>query len=479
MPNNVMRRTTSVGILASAVATVLLLGFQCPARQGISSKADEFVNGEMRRQHIPGVSLTIIRDGQIVISKGYGFANVEHQILVKPETVFQSGSIGKQFTATAVMTLVEEGKLSLDDKIGKYFQDTPESWKDITVRNLLTHTSGMGDYPPAMDLRRDYTEDELLALIKSVPLAYRTGEVWDYSNLGYVLSGMLVRKVTGKFYGDYLAERVFKPLDMKTARVISESDIVANRASGYRLLGGELKNQEWVSPSVNTTADGSLYLTALDMAKWDAALYRDKPLKQSSLAQMWSPVKLSGGGTKAYGLGWHTEVIGGRRVVSHGGAWQGFKSFIVRIPEERLTIIFFANLWETNEFRLARGLAALFRPEFALPADIPIEDKEPQVTSLVKSVLRQFSKDAADFKLFTTEARARVFPQRAEQITKSLNTLSLPVAVISSSLDLIGRREEGDIRVYRYILTDLGRTFFCTIKLTKDGRIADLQLRED
>lgn len=472
-----MRRTTSGRILASAVGIILLFGFPCPARQGISIKVDEFVTGEMTRQHIPGLSLAIIRDGRIVLIKGYGFANVEHQVPVKPETVFQSGSIAKQFTATAVMMLVEEGKLSLDDKIGKYFQDTPESWKNITVRHLLMHTSGMGDYPPEMDLRRDYTEDELLALIKSVPLAYRTGEVWDYSNLGYVLSGILVRKVTGMFYGDYLAERVFKPLDMKTARVISESDIVANRASGYRLVGGELKHQEWVSPSVNTTADGSLYLTALDMAKWDAALYGGKPLKQSSLAQMWSPVKLGGGGTKAYGIGWHTEVIGGRRVVSHGGAWQGFKSFIVRLPEEKLTIIFFANLWETNEFRLARGLAALFRPEFALSGDRPIEDKEPQVTALVKRVLRQFSKDTADFKLFTTEARGRVFPQRAEQITESLNTLSLPVAVISSSLDLIGRREEGYLRVYRYTLTDLGQTLFCTIKLTKDDRIADLQLR--
>lgn len=474
-----MRRATSGRILAATVGTILLFGFQCPARQSISIKADEFVNSEMRRQQIPGLSLAIIRDGRIVLVKGYGFADVEHQVPVKPETVFQSGSIGKQFTATAVMMLVEEGRLSLDDKISKYVQETPEGWRDITVRHLLTHTSGMGDYPPEMDLRRDYTEDELLTLIKSVPLTYRTGEAWDYSNLGYVLSGILVRKVTGKFYGDYLAERVFKPLDMKTARVISESAIVANRASGYRLVSGELKNQEWVSPSVNTTADGSLYLTALDMAKWDAALYGDKPLKQSSLARMWSPVKLSGGGTKAYGMGWHTEVIGGRRVVSHGGAWQGFKSFIVRLPEEKLTIIFFANLWETNEFRLARGLAALFHPEFVLPSDKPIEDKEPQVTASVKRVLRQFSRDTADFKLFTAEARARVFPQRAAQITNSLNTLSLPVAVISSSLDLVGRGEEGDLRVYRYILTDLGRTFFCTIKLTKDGGIDDLQLRDE
>lgn len=474
-----MRITTAGRFLAAALGVCLLSGIPCRARQAVSTKVDEFVNAEMRRQRIPGLSLAVMKEGQIVLARGYGFANVEHQVPVKPETVFQSGSIGKQFTATALMMLAEEGKLSIDDRISKHFPDTPESWKDITVRHLLTHTSGMGDYPPEMDLRRDYTEEELLAIIKSVPLAYRAGEGWDYSNLGYVLCGLLVRKLTGKFYGDYLAERVFKPLGMTSARVISESDIVPNRAAGYRLAGGELKNQEWVSPSVNTTADGSLYLTALDMAKWDAALYGDKALTQSSLAQMWSPVKLSGGKTKAYGLGWHTEVFGGHRVVSHGGAWQGFKSFIVRLPDEKLTVVFFTNLWETNEFRLARGLTAIFRPEFALPAVRPIEDKEPQATALVKRALRQFSKDTADFKLFTEGGRTSIFPQRTKQIEESLNALSLPIAVISSSLDLVERREEGELRVYRYVLTDLGKTLFCALKLTKDDKIADLQVREE
>ena len=462
----------------TSVGLSLLFSIPCLAQQGISASVDEFINTEMRRQRIPGLSIAVIKDGQVVLVKGYGLANVEHQVPVTPATIFQSGSIGKQFTATAVMLLVEEGKLSLDDRIGKYFSDAPQSWKSITVRHLLTHTSGMGDYPPDFDLRRDYTEDELLTTIKSVPLAYSTGENWDYSNLGYALSGILVRKVTGKFYGDYLAERVFKPLGMTTARVISESDIIPNRASGYQLVGGELKNQEWVSPSINTTADGSLYLTVLDMAKWDAALYAEKPLKQSSLAQMWTPVKLRDGRTRSYGFGWHTEVMHGRRIISHGGAWQGFKSFITRLPDEKLTIVFFANLWQTNEFRLASGLMAIFYPEFTLPTAPPIDGREPQVTALVKKVLRQISRDTADFKLFTPAARADVFPRRAREIRESLNTLSLPVANISS-MDLIERKDEGEIRVYRYAINDLGKTLICTVRLTKDDRIAGLELRPE
>ena len=136
----------------------------------------------------------------------------------------------------------------------------------------------------------------------------------------------------------------------------------------------------------NTTADGSLYFTILDLAKWDAALYTDKPLKQSSLAQMWTPVKLDDGKTKAYGFGWHTDVMYGRRIVFHGGAWQGFKSFIVRFPDDKLSIIFFANSWETKDFKFVRGLAAIYYPEFALPRVQPIEDKEPQVTASVRRV---------------------------------------------------------------------------------------------
>ena len=462
----------------AAIFTIVLLYVPCLSQQNLSAKIDDFIEREMRSQRIPGISLAVLKDGQPILIKGYGYANLEHKVRVTPETVFQSGSIGKQFTATAVMLLVEDGKLSFEDKISKYFPDSPESWKNIAVRHLLTHTSGMGDYPTTFDMRRDYTEDEMLAIIKSAPLNYPTGEGWDYSNLGYVLSGILIRKVTGKFYGDFLSERLFKPLGMSTARIISESDIVPNRAAGYRISNGEVKNQEWVSPAVNSTADGSLYLTVLDMVKWDAALSSNTPLKQLKYEQMWTPVKLTGGRSKGYGFGWHTEVLHGHRVVSHGGAWQGFKSFIVKLPDEKLTIIFFANLWETHEFKLARGLTAVFKPEFALPVAQPIEDKEPEVTALLKKVLLQFSNNTADFKLFSAEATRKIFPQQADQIRSALNNLSLPIAIIMSSLDLIERKQEGEFQVYRYILIDLGKTLDCRFKLTREGKISDLQVHE-
>ena len=223
-------------------------------------RVDDYIHAEMQRQHIPGLSLLVARKGEIVLAKGYGLANVELRVPVEPETVFQSGSVGKQFTATAVMMLVEEGKLKLDAPITDYLTDAPIAWKQVTIRELLSHTAGFGDYPEKFDFRKDYTEAEELRIIGGIPLAFYPGTKWSYSNLGYVTLGILIHRVTGEFYGDFLQKRIFGPLGMTSTRVINEADIIPHRAAGYRLVGGQLKNQEWVSPTVNTTADGSLVL---------------------------------------------------------------------------------------------------------------------------------------------------------------------------------------------------------------------------
>ena len=259
--------------------------------QDAAEQVDQFIANEMAGQKIPGVSLAVVKDGKPLIVKGYGFANLEHQVLVKPETIFQSGSMGKQFTAFAVMLLVEDGKIGLDEKISRYLGDVPPAWSNITIRHLLTHTSGMTDYPDSFDFRRDFTEDELLKWAKEVPVAFAPGEKWQYSNLGFVTLGLIIHKVSGKFYGDLLRERVFKPLWMTTARIINEADVIPNRAAGYRLDNGELKNQNWVSPSMNTTADGSLYLTVLDVMKWDDAL-------------MWTTERRTAGTVRAFCGSW-------------------------------------------------------------------------------------------------------------------------------------------------------------------------------
>jgi CubicO group peptidase (beta-lactamase class C family) len=346
-----------------ALATVIFGVSRCPA-QSTSASPDavaSYVRGEMQGQQIPGLALLVCRAGKIVRAEGYGLANVELQVPVKPETIFQSGSMGKQFTATAVMMLVEEGKISLDDRLTKFFPHAPAAWRDVTVRELLSHTAGFGDYPATFNFRKDWTETELLRMVEGIPLAYPPGTAWAYSNLGYLTLGILIHYVTGEFYGDFLQRRIFQPLGMGTTRIISEADIVPNRAAGYRLVKGELKNQEWVAPSVNTTADGSLYFSIIDLAKWDAALYTEELLKRSSLEKMWAPALLKNGqpNKDGYGFGWFIANRNGHRIISHDGAWQGFQTTITRHIDDQLTVVMLTNLAEAEPGKMAEHVAEM------------------------------------------------------------------------------------------------------------------------
>jgi CubicO group peptidase (beta-lactamase class C family) len=224
-----------------------------------TASIDRYATAEMEREHIPGIAVGVYKSGQILLAKGYGLANVELNVPVKPETVFQSGSVGKQFVSAAVMMLVEEGKVGLGDSIVQYFPNAPRSWKPIRVKNLLSHTSGLAEYESEerigpkgpFYLRLDFTEDELVEKIEKLPIESKPGEKWDYRNTNYALLGVMIHKVTGRSYADYLQERIFKPLGMRSTRLISESDIIPNRSSGYELVGDTLHNQKWVSPTFN------------------------------------------------------------------------------------------------------------------------------------------------------------------------------------------------------------------------------------
>jgi CubicO group peptidase (beta-lactamase class C family) len=330
--------------------------------QNSQDAVDRLVSSEMAKRQIPGLALLVVRDGKIVKQQGYGLSNVELQTPVKPETLFQSGSMGKQFTATAVMMLVEQGKVGLDDPLTKYFPDAPAQWNTVKVRQLLSHTGGFGDYPDKFDFRKDYTEDELLKIVEGIPLAYAPGTKWSYSNLGYLTLGVLIHQVTGQFYGDFLQERVFKPLGMSTTRVMSEEDIIQNRSAGYRLVKGQLKNQEWVSPTLNTTADGSLYFSIVDLAKWDAALTARKLLKPESFDLMWTPMKLSDGkpNKDGYGFGWFIHDVHGHRVIEHEGAWQGFTTNISRYVDDKMTIVVLTNLAAAAPDDITHHVAGLY-----------------------------------------------------------------------------------------------------------------------
>ena len=326
---------------------------------------EDYVRQEMRHQCIPGPALAVTRATQVVTLGAYGLANVEWNVPVTAETLFQGGSIGKQFVASAVMHLVEDGAIDLDESVRAYLNNTPDTWADITIRHLLTHTSGIGGAYALYDLRKDYTEDELLELAAAAPLRFPAGDQWEYMNTGYLVLGLLIGRVTGKHYGEVLQERIFGPLGMRTARVISQDDIILNRASGYRLDAGVLKNQEWISQTFNATADGSLYVSITDMVAWEKALAAGTALSKTSLTEMWTPAPLNDGSKAGYGFGWELTTVNGFPVMQHGGAWQGFTGYIVRYAGYDLSVIVLTNLAGASVSSIAQHVAAMFAPDLA------------------------------------------------------------------------------------------------------------------
>jgi CubicO group peptidase (beta-lactamase class C family) len=439
----------------------------------IKNKVDSLINSEMQKQRIPGLSLVVVRDGNIDYVKGYGIANLEHNVPVKPETIFQSGSVGKQFTAFAIMLLVEDGKISLNDPLTKFFPDAPSSWEKILIKNLLTHTGGFGEYPGDFNFRESYTEDTLYRIVSKIPVLFKAGEKSQYSNLGYLTLGLIISKITGKFYGEFLEQRIFEPLGMHTASIISERDIVPNRAAGYRIINGEIKNQQWVSPTVNTTADGSLYLTALDMAKWEAGLNAGKLLRKEHYEMMWSPVTLKDGSTFPYGFGWHIDSINGKRILEHNGTWQGFESVIQRYPEKKLTVVVFSNLRGSSPNKISTRIMEIYQPELSRPKLKAIKDNEPAVTMLVKDFVVKTMEQKITADMFTPEFGPPVI-ERSEQTAAYLKLKGS-----FTKLELLERtNKEKDLRQYHYRLYFSKEEMELFVTLTKDNKIAGIEGRE-
>jgi CubicO group peptidase (beta-lactamase class C family) len=382
------------------------------AAQGDRSIAavDRFVREEVRRQRIPGLSIAVLRGDRLLLARGYGFANLEHRVPASDSTVYQSGSLGKQFTAALVLMLADSGRLGLDVPIRRYLTEGPPRWDSVTVRHLLTHTSVIPDYTDSVvNLRRDYTEDELVRVAAGLPPMFPPGQRWSYSNTGYVLLGAIIHRVSGRFYGDLLRDWVFAPLGMRTARIISEADIVPNRSDGYRLVSDTLKHQEWVSPALNTTADGSLYLTVRDLARWATSLNHPRVLSPGDLAQTWTPVRLNDGGAYPYGFGWMLDPVRARARVGHTGSWQGFRTSIERFPESGLSVIVLANSADAEPRSIALAVAGVLEPSLVPPHRLtaPLPGDLPPVP--VDSVLRSLADDSASG-LFTPGLRRFLSP---------------------------------------------------------------------
>ena len=366
-----MKRTAS---FAAGIARTLLMtmGAALGATAARADALDDYVTHQMAVQHVPGLSLAVIDHGRAVKLKSYGQANLETGTRMTPDSVVQIGSLTKSFTAAAIMLLVQDHKLGLDDPISRYIGEAPPAWHDITIRQLLTHSAGLatdGIAPDAKAVLGDYSESEFLASATAMPLQSPPGTAFAYSNIGYDLLSIIVSRVSGQTYGAFLQARIFGPAGMSATRLIDRTAIVPNRAQGYLWTRGELRVCLPYSPT-RYRGSASLQSTLRDLTRWDAVLNRDTLFTPDSRKQMWTSGMLKDGKATGYGFGWEISQINGHNLVTHNGAMNGFLSSLQRYTDDRVTVIVTINQSDLAESRrIASGIARIYLPALR-PAQI-------------------------------------------------------------------------------------------------------------
>ena len=298
----------------------------------------------------PGAAVAVIREGRVVHQKGYGLADIDTKLPITASTTFDLASVSKQFTAMAIMMLAERGKLSYEDPLTKFFPDFPAYGAKITVRHLLNHTSGLPDYMSVFQrkpagISAEPSSQEVITMLTQIrEPRFAPGERFEYSNSGYVVLAQIVEKAGGVSFPQFLETNVFGPLGMSSTIVSDQIKAPAmRRAISYAPANGAFRNADY-TPLNRIYGDGNVNTSVEDMVKWDQSLYTERLVKQSTLEQAFTPAKLNNGSSTTYGFGWMIGTINGLRVLSHGGSWVGFRTYIMRIPSERFTVIVLSNV---------------------------------------------------------------------------------------------------------------------------------------
>lgn len=373
----------------------------------------------------PGCALGIIEDGQLVYKRGYGMADLEHDVPISSQTVFRIASTSKQFTATCIALLAEQGKLSLDDDIRQYLPDLPAYEWIITIRHLIHHTSGLRDYLELMELagkRSDdfYTDDEVMALLaRQKTLNFAPGDEYLYSNTGYYLLGVIVERASGRSLREFAEENIFGPLGMEDTHFHDDyTEVVPRRAAGYSL--GE-DGDCWIDmTTLGMVGDGGLFTTVEDLFLWDQNFYRNRLGKERDdlIAQVLTPGALNDGERLDYAFGLRLSDYRGLRMVSHGGAFVGFRAEMIRFPEQRFSVICLSNLSSVNPSRLARQVADIYlagrleaKPETRLLAEPRfLEDKVGVYRSDVTGRIVELSQEGGGLVAETSGECVRLAP---------------------------------------------------------------------
>jgi CubicO group peptidase (beta-lactamase class C family) len=339
-------------------------------------RMEQVIQSYVEKKQFMGAVL-VARGNNILLDKGYGYANLEWNIPDSPKTKFRLGSITKQFTAASILLLQERGKLKVTDLVKKYMSAAPAAWDKITIFNLLTHTSGIPSFTSFSDYHSiepfPITPEKLVAQFRDKPLDFQPGEKYSYSNSGYVLLGYLIEKISGESYAKFVEENVFKPLGMKDSGYDSNTAIIPDRAQGYTRGPEGLANAGYINMTVPFSA-GGLYSTTGDLLRWEQGLFGGKVLSPESLKEMTTPFK----NDYAFALAVHT--VNGHRVIDHGGGIEGFNTMLAYYPEEKLTVAVLGNLNGQAPQEIAQDLGALAQGEnVVLPSERKAVHIDPKI----------------------------------------------------------------------------------------------------
>jgi D-alanyl-D-alanine carboxypeptidase len=338
----------------------LLLAFITCLQIARADPIDDLVQQEMNTHRIPGVALVVIRDGRAIKTAAYGLANLELSVPVQSNTVFEIGSLTKQFTAASLLLLQQQGKLSVDDRISKHLSDIPGAWTNITIRHLLTHTSGIKSYTgmEGFEFSKHLTQKQFIAALALSKPDFVPGAAWKYSNSGYSLLGFIVENASGQSYWQFLRENIWRPLGMNATTARDPGVIITNRAAGYEQTNRVHINRDYDLTDVYSA--GAIVSTVGDLALWNRALDAEQLLTRESKSQMWTPARLSDGQPTSYGFGWYIQTFDGHRNLAHNGATSGFSASVQRFPDDGLHVIVLTNTDEMIAGPLARKLAAFY-----------------------------------------------------------------------------------------------------------------------
>jgi CubicO group peptidase (beta-lactamase class C family) len=328
------------------------------ASAAYADPADDFIRAEMKRQNIPGLAVAVVQDGKVIKAAGYGVANLKTREPVTPDTLFKIASVSKQFVAAGIMVLAQDGRLTVDDPVGKHIAGVPAAWSGITIRHLLSHTAGLVREPPAFDPFKTPPDAELIASAYATPLRFTPGEKWEYSNLGYNILVEILNRASGRPWSEFIAERVFKPAGLTVTRTTTTAAL-PNKATGYTDNDKLLEAADWTA----VRAGGAFFSSVLDLARWDAVLYTDSVLKESTRTQMWTPVRFNNGSGGLYGFGWHTHRPGSRSQVWHSGGLPGFTAQFHRYLDDRISVIVLMNSDDVDDETILAGVANLYLPD--------------------------------------------------------------------------------------------------------------------